>query len=923
MAKLNATLSFDLDTYAGVDNETLVIDARTREIYIPDPENVFGVQYDKDSKYVKFKVVNEVSEVFKMEDALIRINYRDSKGIIGSSLAVDKVTDYDTCEFSWIVPNNALKNKGDLYFVVSAVVVDEDGIIQKRWSTTLSRVVTPESIYSKSPSLDQNERDEIAMLLLLVSEKCNQAIEDIGEARDTGITTITNIKDSGIEELNDLISKYGIRFEDLNVLKSRIDQLFDSGNLPGSNTEVTDIRIGYDGKTYSTAGNAVRIQISNIMEMILENNFYTPLLIDRDFELIDEENNVVQADWKYKVDGNQDLNGGSDNVGDSGNIAYELESLRNQMKFELKQIKSETSGLKENLVANSKEDAKTKRSLSALWDLNKGISYRFETDSEKAYQKKVMSGAKLASINKVGGKIIAWNQMFNYEDIKSVTVEGITFTNNGDGTYTANGTSTGVAYISNMINIIKGHMYYIRSLTTVGSDATYKAYITGSSTFNKLFDYGSGAIDKAQNSGNAYFMPLYIIKGVTVNELKIVPQVYDLTKIFGSGNEPSTPEELEAMFPNDYYPYNEGELMSMSVNDVIEKGRNLCDCYGFSSKPMLHINDKRELSNDYGTSISTIEPDNKVIVTQTQAPDSYTTASSNGFFYIGIKGMTPTKSYTLSFDFTPTKMLIESNLLLILVNGIFPSSPVSTGELNVKKRVAFKFEYKAVDDRQFLEIRLSGMSGVFENFQLDAGDVETAYTPYYTPISHSIPQSIQNLDGYGWSAGTVYNYVDFENKKFYKCVDRVDLGKLSFSINSKEDSRTIFTTILKDMKPNNGIASNAPNFTILNYRVVQQNASWNPGDISWSNSKPSIFVIDSANVPLEEFKEKINGEMLYYELAKPIVIDISEFIGDTFQEPFEVENGGSLTFKNTNGDGYQIAVPSDIQYVVSLSEVNS
>ncbi len=60
MAKLNATLSFDLDTYAGVDNETLVIDARTREIYIPDPENVFGVQYDKDSKYIRFRVINTV-----------------------------------------------------------------------------------------------------------------------------------------------------------------------------------------------------------------------------------------------------------------------------------------------------------------------------------------------------------------------------------------------------------------------------------------------------------------------------------------------------------------------------------------------------------------------------------------------------------------------------------------------------------------------------------------------------------------------------------------------------------------------------------------------------------------------------------------------------------------------------------------------
>ena len=388
MAKLNATLSFDLDTYAGVDNETLVIDARTREIYIPDPENVFGVQYDKDSKYIRFRVINTVSEIFKMEDALIRVNYRDSKNIVGSSITTDKVTYHDTCEFAWIIPNNALKNKGDLYFVVSAVIVDDDGVIQKRWATTLSRVVTPESIYSKSASLDQNERDEIAMLLLLVSEKCNQAVEDIREARDTGVTTISNIKDSGIEELNDLISKYGIRFEDLSVLKSRVDQLFDSGNLPNANTEITDIRIGYDGSIYSTAGNAVRIQISNIMEMILNNHFYTPLLIDRDFELIDEENNTLQADWQYKVDGSQDLNGDCNNMEGSDNFAYELENLRNQMKFELEPIKAETSQLKEGLA-----DLKDKK-ITKFYASNQGETHVSDSDKGLIQDLKIYGQSK-------------------------------------------------------------------------------------------------------------------------------------------------------------------------------------------------------------------------------------------------------------------------------------------------------------------------------------------------------------------------------------------------------------------------------------------------------------------------------------------------------------------------------------------------
>lgn len=51
------------------------------------------------------------------------------------------------------------------------------------------------------------------------------------------------------------------------------------------------------------------------------------------------------------------------------------------------------------------------------------------------------------------------------------------------------------------------------------------------------------------------------------------------------------------------------------------------------------------------------------------------------------------------------------------------------------------------------------------------------------------------------------------------------------------------------------------------------------------------------------------------------IIDISDIIGDTFQEPFDVEAGGTLTFKNSHGDDYRIPVPSSEEYVISLAEV--
>lgn len=46
--------------------------------------------------------------------------------------------------------------------------------------------------------------------------------------------------------------------------------------------------------------------------------------------------------------------------------------------------------------------------------------------------------------------------------------------------------------------------------------------------------------------------------------------------------------------------------------------------------------------------------------------------------------------------------------------------------------------------------------------------------------AYPIPEAIKALPGYGWSAGTARNYVDYENKQYVQCVQSVDLGTLSW-----------------------------------------------------------------------------------------------------------------------------------------------
>ena len=78
----------------------------------------------------------------------------------------------------------------------------------------------------------------------------------------------------------------------------------------------------------------------------------------------------------------------------------------------------------------------------------------------------------------------------------------------------------------------------------------------------------------------------------------------------------------------------------------------------------------------------------------------------------------------------------------------------------------------------------------------------------------------------------------------------------------------------------------------------------------------------SFNGDAAAFKAAMSGVMLYYELSEEVITDITDLIGDTLQEPLTVEAGGSLTFRNSSGNSYQVPVPNTEEYIISLAEVN-
>ena len=559
------------------------------------------------------------------------------------------------------------------------------------------------------------------------------------------------------------------------------------------------------------------------------------------------------------------------------------------------------SKLTEDLTSKADKTAlvKTNRKLDALWKLNQGISYKFEKDDKEAYQKAIPTGAKLGSVKSVAGKTIVWNWLSSVI-IETGSRNGIDYVLDGKN-ISLNGSAT--SYTEIMISkralpvpILKGHKYYISTgLTERMSGLSVVLGGTNMSVNTQTKEIKTCAT----GATNLRFL-ICVQTGTTLNNTVITPKMVDLTKMFGVGKEPSTPEEFEAMFPADYYEYNEGELMSALVEEVINQGRNLANPDNFTL-----------VACDYKNGIF-----------YAKDGDSKGTFRLKFQQYIGSKY----KESSQAFITTAVGRNTYSFTVLSDVTRVRISNNGANKEFSIFIPVSSDLEGKEVT-LSIDCIDLTVGASKLKDIQLEFGNIATPYVPYRCEV-HQIPQKILDLLGYGWSAGDVCNEVDWENKQYIQRIGSVDLSTLTWNYNNENQffyvsdinvpqdiayryNAAIGLLCEKYEYKGEGavpVLKEADDYTMYSY-------------CDKAYKKPSLRLKNSLYTNVIEFKQSLQGMTLYYELSESIVTDISDLIPDDFLINLEVESSGTLTFKNENGDGYRIPVKSSEEYVVKLSEI--
>ena len=480
------------------------------------------------------------------------------------------------------------------------------------------------------------------------------------------------------------------------------------------------------------------------------------------------------------------------------------------------ELREETTALWENLEDKADKDGvyskmTVGRSIDLLGveDVEEGSFVFRPTDGDGSIKDGV------AVVKSVKGDSVVWNQLLRNEG-ESATINGVTITKVGKEWHCSGVATDDVWFLcSNRTEVIVGHKYLYQGCPNGGSTTTYMLW-EASNYLN--VDEGKGSISTANINGISPY--IVIRKGVDATGLVYRPILRDLTQMFQAGNEPSTIEEYEARKPivEDEYAYSEGEVVNMKATGIKSVGFNAWDeewRQGYYVDGGLYV--------ESPTQICSKNP------IQVLPNESY--CINQDFYYVWY--------YDKDMRYINHEVKYNKETFV---------TPSNAAYIHFNLEPPYGTTYK--NDICINLVHSGYRNGEYEPYVEDVLDL---------PTLDLFPNGMNKI-------GDVYD--EYDEEKSVQRMGSVDLGSLTWEVAS--NNRMIATSL-----ENVIVRKDAANDTLLCAKYTSAYPSevyLNSYDkIICSTNVGHIFVYDSAYTDAATFKAAMQGVILYYELAEPIV----------------------------------------------------
>lgn len=455
----------------------------------------------------------------------------------------------------------------------------------------------------------------------------------------------------------------------------------------------------------------------------------------------------------------------------------------------------------------------------------------------------------------VGGSVV-WNQLAK-NNVADTTMNGITYTNNGDGSYTLNGTTTtSGSYVYVTDAVAYNHVFFVRPVTESPDVKMWKA------GFNASFTNNSGAIHKFAGSSNGYC--LVVQSGTTVENVKVYPQCIDLTAAL----PPTIADHIYSLeqttagagvawfrkyFPGIYYGYSEPHFEYVQTSAKCTVGFNQFDVVG-SNVAQGDFNNPMAVNNVHTDNLVEVLGNTTYYYRQNTAIHGvyirgYDDHGNNTFGTIATKYNDATKGFT----FTTPEGCRYIKILWYRNTGLTPTV--------------------VRDDEVCLNIH---------------GDRDGEYEPYRKriyPIEPKVLRGVMKLD----SANRPYFDGDVmrSNGSGEQRYGLVDMGTLTWIF---IETYSCFYAVIASASA----SPDAPKFEFsaqcTKYPFVGTYANLEDKTCAYIFSN-RIAVRDTSYTDAESFKTAMSGVYLLYELATP-----QPFTAEPFQSPMVVDPLGTEEF---------------------------
>ena len=491
------------------------------------------------------------------------------------------------------------------------------------------------------------------------------------------------------------------------------------------------------------------------------------------------------------------------------------------------------------------------------------ISAEFDNENSSCYKRSTESGEHF--INELQGRSEKWNQITEPKiagGIRGVTTEY----DESNNTYRYHGTATATesVYLTKMFSVSAEHKYlisYPHTLTSgekpygesIGLVRHMLNEIIGDSILYYIPWNKNYAIFSTAENDNSVKIGVAANSGTTFDVTLRAFNLFDLTDIYGAGNEPTTVEQFEAdVFAkygktlDEYFEYDAGSINNANVEKLDITGFNQWDeewergSYNRSTGEKVASFSQIRSTNKIPAFPSTTYyvqcPSNKAMqILCYDANGELIMGWNAGYNFVGANEprtfTTPAGTRMMAFHINDTTYNHD-----ICINI---SDPTKNGTYEPYRHAELPINIKTVTGK---------VNGEGESVTIFPNGMRGVGSAYDSLI----------VDEDGWARKAIIR------------ISSMDLGRQNWTLDSRFTNNQFYTSVAKMLPSTNIICSNYATAPMAGWA---QNVD---KTVTAAGSSSYIIVVDSAYTNIADFKAAMQGVELIYELATPIEYVLDE-----------------------------------------------